>query len=139
MSPVAVGMGDVCSELLGCLGYGLCALVLTECDCRASSALPSCPELFGSVFQSRKRQKAAGEAESGECYRSPFRKPLAQLTNRPRCLDSSQHVSGLAAGTHTAHSARNPSASMVPFKLRCYGSAVQAQSLLERLLPAPAL
>uniref|UniRef100_A0A8C3TVZ0 DNA repair and recombination protein RAD54-like n=1 Tax=Catharus ustulatus TaxID=91951 RepID=A0A8C3TVZ0_CATUS len=40
---------------------------------------------------SRKRQKAAGDAESGECYRSPFRKPLAQLTNRPRCLDSSQH------------------------------------------------
>ncbi|XP_063263220.1 DNA repair and recombination protein RAD54-like [Prinia subflava] len=40
---------------------------------------------------SRKRQKAAGETESGECYRSPFRKPLAQLTNRPHCLDSSQH------------------------------------------------
>ncbi|NWS80666.1 RAD54 protein, partial [Toxostoma redivivum] len=40
---------------------------------------------------SRKRQKAAAEAESGECYRSPFRKPLAQLTNRPHCLDSSQH------------------------------------------------
>ncbi|NXY35253.1 RAD54 protein, partial [Pomatorhinus ruficollis] len=39
----------------------------------------------------RKRQKAAGETESGECYRSPFRKPLAQLTNRPHCLDSSQH------------------------------------------------
>ncbi|NXK61433.1 RAD54 protein, partial [Sylvietta virens] len=40
---------------------------------------------------SRKRQKAAGETESGECYRSPFRKPLAPLTNRPHCLDSSQH------------------------------------------------
>ncbi|NXO37815.1 RAD54 protein, partial [Locustella ochotensis] len=40
---------------------------------------------------SRKRQKAAGETQSGECYRSPFRKPLAQLTNRPQCLDSSQH------------------------------------------------
>ncbi|NWR06804.1 RAD54 protein, partial [Paradoxornis webbianus] len=39
----------------------------------------------------RKRQKAAGETESGECYRSPFRKPLAQLTNRPQCMDSSQH------------------------------------------------
>ncbi|NXI30396.1 RAD54 protein, partial [Sterrhoptilus dennistouni] len=39
----------------------------------------------------RKRQKAAGETESGECYRSPFRKPLAQLTNRSHCLDSSQH------------------------------------------------
>ncbi|XP_068054749.1 DNA repair and recombination protein RAD54-like isoform X2 [Anomalospiza imberbis] len=39
----------------------------------------------------RKRQKAAAETESGECYRSPFRKPLAQLTNRPHCLDSSQH------------------------------------------------
>lgn len=57
---------------------------------------PAAPELFscGSVFQSRKRQKAASETESGECYRSPFRKPLAQLTNRPHCLDSSQHVSG---------------------------------------------
>ncbi|PKU41502.1 dna repair and recombination protein rad54-like [Limosa lapponica baueri] len=42
----------------------------------------------------RKRQKPVSETESGECYRSPFRKPLAQLTNRPHCLDSSQHVSG---------------------------------------------
>ncbi|NXP68691.1 RAD54 protein, partial [Chloropsis cyanopogon] len=40
---------------------------------------------------SRKRQKAAPGTESAECYRSPFRKPLAQLTNRPPCLDSSQH------------------------------------------------
>ncbi|NWY42136.1 RAD54 protein, partial [Sylvia atricapilla] len=39
----------------------------------------------------RKRPKAAGETASGECYRSPFRKPMAQLTNRPHCLDSSQH------------------------------------------------
>uniref|UniRef100_A0A8B9Z1V7 Uncharacterized protein n=1 Tax=Buteo japonicus TaxID=224669 RepID=A0A8B9Z1V7_9AVES len=40
------------------------------------------------------RQKPVSETGSGECYRSPFRKPLAQLTNRPHCLDSSQHVSG---------------------------------------------
>ncbi|NWR42599.1 RAD54 protein, partial [Regulus satrapa] len=39
----------------------------------------------------QKRQKAAAELESGECYRSPFRRPLAQLTNRAHCLDSSQH------------------------------------------------
>ncbi|XP_030310989.1 DNA repair and recombination protein RAD54-like isoform X2 [Calypte anna] len=39
----------------------------------------------------RKRQKPVSEAGSGECYLSPFRKPLAQLTNRPHCLDSSQH------------------------------------------------
>ncbi|NWW54510.1 RAD54 protein, partial [Pedionomus torquatus] len=39
----------------------------------------------------RKRQKPVSETESGESYRSPFRKPLAQLTNRPHCLDSSQH------------------------------------------------
>uniref|UniRef100_G1NDV6 Helicase ATP-binding domain-containing protein n=2 Tax=Meleagris gallopavo TaxID=9103 RepID=G1NDV6_MELGA len=39
----------------------------------------------------QKRQKAGSEAESGDCYRSPFRKPLTQLTNRPLCLDSSQH------------------------------------------------
>ncbi|KFO98539.1 hypothetical protein N300_00749, partial [Calypte anna] len=36
-------------------------------------------------------QKPVSEAGSGECYLSPFRKPLAQLTNRPHCLDSSQH------------------------------------------------
>ncbi|POI29663.1 hypothetical protein CIB84_006587, partial [Bambusicola thoracicus] len=39
----------------------------------------------------QKRQKAGSEAESADCYRSPFRKPLTQLTNRPLCLDSSQH------------------------------------------------
>ncbi|XP_050568202.1 DNA repair and recombination protein RAD54-like isoform X1 [Cygnus atratus] len=39
----------------------------------------------------QKRRKAGSETESGECYRSPFRKPLAQLTNGPHCLDSSQH------------------------------------------------
>lgn len=50
---------------------------------------------LGVVFQAQKRQKAGSEAESADCYRSPFRKPLTQLTNRPLCLDSSQHVSGL--------------------------------------------
>lgn len=49
---------------------------------------------LAAVFQIQKRQKAGSEAESGDCFRSPFRKPLTQLTNRPLCLDSSQHVSG---------------------------------------------
>lgn len=93
---------------------------------------PAAPELFscGSVFQSRKRQKAASETESGECYRSPFRKPLVQLTNRPHCLDSSQHVSG---GCCLLTQLASPSASMAPFNQRCYGSATHTQSLLERL------
>ncbi|XP_019386914.1 PREDICTED: DNA repair and recombination protein RAD54-like [Crocodylus porosus] len=38
-----------------------------------------------------KRQKPGSDTESGQCYMSPFRKPLAQLTNRPHCLDSSKH------------------------------------------------
>ncbi|XP_056671176.1 DNA repair and recombination protein RAD54-like [Monodelphis domestica] len=38
-----------------------------------------------------KRRKPSGEAGSPECFWSPFRKPLTQLTNRPHCLDSSQH------------------------------------------------
>ncbi|XP_042637703.1 DNA repair and recombination protein RAD54-like [Orycteropus afer afer] len=38
-----------------------------------------------------KRRKSSGEIQSQECFLSPFRKPLTQLTNRPPCLDSSQH------------------------------------------------
>lgn len=58
MSPVAAGVSDgcVCSELLGCLGDGLCALVLTERGCRASLLSPAPPELFGSVLCCRARR-----------------------------------------------------------------------------------
>ncbi|XP_005303049.2 DNA repair and recombination protein RAD54-like [Chrysemys picta bellii] len=38
-----------------------------------------------------KKRKPGSESQSWECYLSPFRKPLAQLTNRPHCLDSSKH------------------------------------------------
>ncbi|XP_060685884.1 DNA repair and recombination protein RAD54-like isoform X1 [Hemiscyllium ocellatum] len=40
---------------------------------------------------SPKRRKLVCERDNGENFVSPFRKPLAQLTNRPVCLDSSQH------------------------------------------------
>ncbi|XP_020843301.1 DNA repair and recombination protein RAD54-like [Phascolarctos cinereus] len=39
----------------------------------------------------QKRQKSNIEVNSRDCFLSPFRKPLTQLTNRPQCLDSSQH------------------------------------------------
>ncbi|XP_045147837.1 DNA repair and recombination protein RAD54-like isoform X2 [Echinops telfairi] len=42
------------------------------------------------VVTPRKR-KGSSETQSQECFQSPFRKPLLQLTNRPPCLDSSQH------------------------------------------------
>uniref|UniRef100_A0A4X1WA82 DNA repair and recombination protein RAD54-like n=1 Tax=Sus scrofa TaxID=9823 RepID=A0A4X1WA82_PIG len=38
-----------------------------------------------------KKRKASNETQSQECFLSPFRKPLIQLTNQPPCLDSSQH------------------------------------------------
>ncbi|XP_015277433.1 PREDICTED: DNA repair and recombination protein RAD54-like [Gekko japonicus] len=38
-----------------------------------------------------KRQKYSNKTENRECYMSPFRKPLTQLTNRPHCLDGSTH------------------------------------------------
>ncbi|XP_074122143.1 DNA repair and recombination protein RAD54-like isoform X1 [Sminthopsis crassicaudata] len=38
-----------------------------------------------------KKRKSGGEAGGRDCFLSPFRKPLTQLTNRPVCLDSSQH------------------------------------------------
>ncbi|XP_036610725.1 DNA repair and recombination protein RAD54-like [Trichosurus vulpecula] len=38
-----------------------------------------------------KRRKSSSELNSRDCFLSPFRKPLTQLTNRPHCLDSSQH------------------------------------------------
>ncbi|XP_072505400.1 DNA repair and recombination protein RAD54-like [Notamacropus eugenii] len=38
-----------------------------------------------------KRRKSSSEANGRDCFLSPFRKPLTQLTNRPHCLDSSQH------------------------------------------------
>ncbi|XP_072130723.1 DNA repair and recombination protein RAD54-like [Mobula birostris] len=38
-----------------------------------------------------KRRKVGTERNNIENFISPFRKPLAQLTNRPVCLDSSQH------------------------------------------------
>ncbi|XP_038649942.1 DNA repair and recombination protein RAD54-like [Scyliorhinus canicula] len=39
-----------------------------------------------------KRQKVRSEYDDDdESFMSPFRKPLAQLTNQPVCLDSSQH------------------------------------------------
>ncbi|XP_060087745.1 DNA repair and recombination protein RAD54-like [Heteronotia binoei] len=38
-----------------------------------------------------KRQKHGNKTENRECYMSPFRKPLTQLTNRPHCLDGSKH------------------------------------------------
>ncbi|KAG8507670.1 DNA repair and recombination protein RAD54-like, partial [Galemys pyrenaicus] len=37
-----------------------------------------------------KKRKSSSETQSQECSQS-FRKPLTQLTNRPPCLDSSQH------------------------------------------------
>ncbi|CAM9339661.1 unnamed protein product [Rangifer tarandus platyrhynchus] len=39
----------------------------------------------------KKPKKSSCETQSQECFLSPFRKPLTQLTNRPPCLDSSQH------------------------------------------------
>ncbi|KAM5266402.1 DNA repair and recombination protein RAD54-like isoform 1-T1 [Hipposideros larvatus] len=38
-----------------------------------------------------KKWKSSSETQSYECFLSPFRKALTQLTNRPPCLDSSQH------------------------------------------------
>ncbi|VFV35914.1 dna repair and recombination protein [Lynx pardinus] len=38
-----------------------------------------------------KKQKSNSGTQSKECFLSPFRKPLTQLTNRPPSLDSSQH------------------------------------------------
>ncbi|XP_043858264.1 DNA repair and recombination protein RAD54-like [Dromiciops gliroides] len=38
-----------------------------------------------------KRRKSSSEANCRESFLSPFRKPLIQMTNRPHCLDSSQH------------------------------------------------
>ncbi|XP_068949198.1 DNA repair and recombination protein RAD54-like isoform X1 [Petaurus breviceps papuanus] len=38
-----------------------------------------------------KRRKSSSEVNSRDSFLSPFRKPLTQLTNRPHCLDSSQH------------------------------------------------
>lgn len=38
-----------------------------------------------------KKQKSRSENQMQECFLSPFRKPLTQLTDRPPCLDSSQH------------------------------------------------
>ncbi|XP_029805030.1 DNA repair and recombination protein RAD54-like isoform X3 [Suricata suricatta] len=38
-----------------------------------------------------KKQKSSSGTQSKECFLSPFRKPLTQLTNRPPYLDSSQH------------------------------------------------
>ncbi|XP_012999683.1 DNA repair and recombination protein RAD54-like isoform X1 [Cavia porcellus] len=38
-----------------------------------------------------KKRKSSSETPIQECFLSPFRKPLTQLTNRPPCLDSSQH------------------------------------------------
>ncbi|KAK1340147.1 hypothetical protein QTO34_018711 [Cnephaeus nilssonii] len=40
-----------------------------------------------------KKRKSSSETQSQECFLSPFRKALTQLTSRPPCLDSSQHVS----------------------------------------------
>ncbi|XP_041064805.1 DNA repair and recombination protein RAD54-like isoform X1 [Carcharodon carcharias] len=38
-----------------------------------------------------KRRKVGSEHDNGKSFISPLRKPLTQLTNRPVCLDSSQH------------------------------------------------
>ncbi|XP_078248983.1 DNA repair and recombination protein RAD54-like isoform X2 [Pogona vitticeps] len=43
-----------------------------------------CPE-------TSKRHKHGSKADDRECYMSSFRKPLAQLTNRPHYLDASKH------------------------------------------------
>uniref|UniRef100_A0A8C5JZI6 Helicase ATP-binding domain-containing protein n=1 Tax=Jaculus jaculus TaxID=51337 RepID=A0A8C5JZI6_JACJA len=40
-----------------------------------------------------KKRKSSSETQVQQCFLSPFRKPLTQLINQPRCLDSSQHVS----------------------------------------------
>lgn len=126
----------VCLEMLSWLGglsVWLGAYWVWQ-QCIYLLVSPDTPELFcfDLVFQARKRQKPVSETESGECYRSPFRKPLAQLTNRPHCLDSSQHVSGcycwhtVAGGLHMEHQG-NPNASMDLFNQRCYGSATHTQ------------
>ncbi|XP_072853686.2 DNA repair and recombination protein RAD54-like isoform X1 [Pogona vitticeps] len=44
-----------------------------------------CPEVTS------KRHKHGSKADDRECYMSSFRKPLAQLTNRPHYLDASKH------------------------------------------------
>ncbi|XP_048457491.1 DNA repair and recombination protein RAD54-like [Rhincodon typus] len=50
------------------------------------------PEAYCTWYsRSPKRRKLACQRDNGENFMSPFRKPLAQLTNRPVCLDSSQH------------------------------------------------
>uniref|UniRef100_A0A8C5Q6U1 DNA repair and recombination protein RAD54-like n=1 Tax=Leptobrachium leishanense TaxID=445787 RepID=A0A8C5Q6U1_9ANUR len=38
-----------------------------------------------------KKKRSAGVPDGPTCWISPFRKPLTPLTNRPTCLDSSQH------------------------------------------------
>ncbi|XP_063483705.1 DNA repair and recombination protein RAD54-like isoform X11 [Symphalangus syndactylus] len=38
-----------------------------------------------------RKRKSSSETQIQECFLSPFRKPLSQLTNQPPCLDSSQH------------------------------------------------
>ncbi|XP_023363628.1 DNA repair and recombination protein RAD54-like [Otolemur garnettii] len=38
-----------------------------------------------------KKRKSSSETQIQECFLSPFRKPLSQLTSRSLCLDSSQH------------------------------------------------
>ncbi|XP_008564665.1 PREDICTED: DNA repair and recombination protein RAD54-like [Galeopterus variegatus] len=38
-----------------------------------------------------KKRKSSSETQIKECFLSPFRKPLTQLSNRSPCLDSSQH------------------------------------------------
>ncbi|XP_035107231.2 DNA repair and recombination protein RAD54-like isoform X4 [Callithrix jacchus] len=38
-----------------------------------------------------RKWKSSSETQIQECFLSPFRKPLSQLTNQPPCLDSSQH------------------------------------------------
>ncbi|XP_062974568.1 DNA repair and recombination protein RAD54-like [Elgaria multicarinata webbii] len=38
-----------------------------------------------------KRQKRGSKVDNRECYVSPFRKPLALLTNQPHCLDGGKH------------------------------------------------
>lgn len=134
VSPVAAGVSDgcACSELLGCLGDGPCAWVLTECDCGASSALPSCPWVvwFLSSRAGRGRRQLVRWRVQNVTGHLSANLWLSWPTDPTAWTAVSTWVSLLLEQLTQWGS---PSASMAPFKSRCYGSAMQTQSLLKRL------
>ncbi|XP_074077630.1 DNA repair and recombination protein RAD54-like isoform X2 [Macrotis lagotis] len=58
---------------------------------RKSEGSTSDEEDWHPESETPKRRKRSNEENNRDCFLSPFRKPLTQLTNRPQCLDSNQH------------------------------------------------